>query len=216
MLSPSELARFLSELDTHVRDNLDAVFRRDPVHCAVLRHYLFVSQSLNQLEDQVEQHRAEQHFIFDRLIAAGLLEPQIEPYIHAFRQQRMQRYYSHSDARPISTRTPSPIVSSNSSSDIVTPHHRRSLNGSLSSYHTTDEELGSRGNPIYVFDDHEIRCEGCWDEGHFIGNCKREYRLDGRRYVPVPERENLMDHYRHDVQDFKQKAESPQHSKTST
>jgi hypothetical protein len=179
---------------------------------------------LDQLEAQVEQHRAEQHIIFDRLIKAGLLEPQIEPYITLFRQQRTRRYRYHPYAEPMSTsssrRTPSPIICSNSDADIVTPHHKQSHPPSPSPG-TADK--GSRENPIYVFDDNELRCEGCWDEGHFIGDCKRVYRYDGQEYVPIREGDYLTeptyvidaDYYRRDVQNFKQKAESPQHSKTS-
>ena len=40
--------------------------------------YLFLSKSLNDLERLVERHRAEQYLIFDRLIEAGFMEPQIK------------------------------------------------------------------------------------------------------------------------------------------
>jgi hypothetical protein len=43
------------------------------------RHYLFLSQSLNDLRDQVDRHQAERTFIYDRLLEAGLVEPRIEP-----------------------------------------------------------------------------------------------------------------------------------------
>ena len=50
-----------------------------------------------------------------------------------------------------------------------------------------------RENPIYVFGDDEVQCEGCWEEGHFIGDCNREYQFDGRQYVLISEGENLME-----------------------
>ena len=53
--------------------------------------------------------------------------------------------------------------------------------------------MGSRRNPIYVLNDDEVRCEGCWEEGHFIGDCNREYRYDGEQYVPIVGEENLME-----------------------
>ena len=31
--------------------------------------------------------------------------------------------------------------------------------------------MGSRRNLIYVLNDDEVQCEGCWEEGHFIGDC---------------------------------------------
>ena len=97
MLSPYEFGRFMTELNSSdsVPDDLDAIFRRDPVQCAILGHYLFLSQSLNDLERQVERHHAEQHFTFDQLTEAGLLSPQIEPHIRNFRQQETRRYRYH-------------------------------------------------------------------------------------------------------------------------
>ena len=32
-----------------------------------------------------------------------------------------------------------------------------------------------------------------WEEGHFIGDCNREYRYDGEQYVPIVGEENLME-----------------------
>ena len=52
--------------------------------------------------------------------------------------------------------------------------------------------MGSRENPIYVFDDDDMYCEGCGEEGHFIGDCNGEYRFNGRQYVPIPEGMNHM------------------------
>ena len=53
--------------------------------------------------------------------------------------------------------------------------------------------MGSRRNPIYVLDDDEVQCEGCWEEGHFIGDCNREYWYDGEQYIPIVGEENLME-----------------------
>jgi hypothetical protein len=41
----------------------------------------------------------------------------------------------------------------------------------------TNEELGTRGNPIYVLDDDEIQCGDCWEEGHFTGELAGDPRL---------------------------------------
>jgi hypothetical protein len=85
MLSPAEFARFMSELESDIPGELDAIFQRDPAYSAILRHYIFLSQSLTNLEQQVERHQAEQHFIFNQIIEAGVLEPQLEPHIRNFR-----------------------------------------------------------------------------------------------------------------------------------
>ena len=58
------------------------------------------------------------------------------------------------------------------------------------SYKTTD--MGSRENPIYVFNDANTCYEGCGEEGHFIGDCNREYQFNGRQYIPIPEGMNPM------------------------
>ena len=64
----------------------------------------------------------------------------------------------------------------------------------LSKYNTIDNPpMAWHRNPIYVFGDDEVRCEGCWEEGHFIGDCNREYWFDGRQYVLISEGENLME-----------------------
>jgi hypothetical protein len=143
------------------------------------RLYNFLSESLNNLERQVERHREEQYFILDQLIKDGLIEPQLEPSTRNIQRQTTRRYRYH----PYHT----------SSTQRHVEHRRQSLNDSPSSNQTNDEELGKKGNPIYVFDDNEIRCEGCWEEGHFTRDCKSEYRFDGRRYVPIPKGERIME-----------------------
>ena len=47
------------------------------------RHYLYLSQSLNDLQLQIDRHHAERNFIYDRLLEAGLVEPQVEPRIRS-------------------------------------------------------------------------------------------------------------------------------------
>ena len=89
------------------------------------------------------------------------------------------------------------------------------------SYKTTN--MGSRENPIYVFDDANMCCEGCGEEGHFIGNCTviRNINLMGgntcqylRGWTPWWNKHLLSigTTTNKAIQDFKQKMESPQHS----
>lgn len=94
---------------------------------------------------------------------------------------RHEEYWGYSEPVVASTPipTPSPL------SDVEIQPRRRSLNRM--------SDIGSSNNPIYVFDDNEIRCEGCWEDGHFIGDCNREYRFDGIRYVAIPKGENPME-----------------------
>ena len=72
LTSPSEFAHFMSK-----------------------QHYLFLSQSLNNLEHKVKEHWVEQQFILDQLLKAGLVKPQIKPHARMFQQQMMQRHHFH-------------------------------------------------------------------------------------------------------------------------
>ena len=53
----------------------------------------------------------------------------------------------------------------------------------------------SRRNPIYVLDDDKVWCEGCLEEGHFIGDCNQEYQYDGEQYIPIVGEENLIEQH---------------------
>ena len=108
------------------------------------------------------------------------------------------------------SQTPSSLLS-----DIKSEPHRRSFNNheppsNPSSHNISIHDLsfdqsedwvsnprmtnmGSRRNPIYVLNDDEVRCEGCWEERHFIGDCNREYQYDGEQYIPIVGEENLME-----------------------
>lgn len=143
------------------------------------QHYLFLSRSLNDLERLVERHRAEQYLIFDRLIKAGFMEPQIE-------RQEMRRY--HHLARPISSGSDHRIEQrqeqetqryrfhSPMSTSFPDPSNNRYQYGrSLS---TATAEPGTKENPIYVLDDDDVQCEVCNEEGPFIVDCTMEYQSD--------------------------------------
>jgi hypothetical protein len=99
MLSPAEFARFVSELKSHIPGELDAIFQRDPAYSAILRHYIFLSQSLTNLEQQRQKTQR-----------------------YRYHPDAVPEYPSSS------RRTPSPIVSYDSNIDIdiqVHPDHRR-------------------------------------------------------------------------------------------
>ena len=114
---------------------------------------------------QTEQHRVEQHLM--------------ELHITNLQQQTTQWCPDAMSTSPTS-QIPSLL------SDIESEPHRRSLNNheppSNPSSHnisihdwlfdqSEDRISNPRRNPIYVLDDDEVRCEGCWEEGHFIGDC---------------------------------------------
>ena len=141
------------------------------------QHYHFLLQSLNDLEHQIEQHRAEQHLM--ELHIANL-------------QQQTTQWCPDAMSTSSTSRTPSLL------SDIESKPHRQSFNNheppsnpsshnisihnslfnqsedQVSNPRTTNMRSRKR-NPIYVLDDDEVLCEGCWEEGHFIGDCNQEY-----------------------------------------
>lgn len=160
MLSSSEFARLMSE-----------------------RYHHFLSQSLNDLEYQI-QHLMELNITdFHRSVPTLSGSDRSGLSLAGSSQGRQTtRRHDYHDAEPMTTSTsgltsPSPLSN-------VQPRRRTSNRAT---------DVGSAMNPIYVYDDDEIRCEGCWEEGHFIGECNREYRFDGRRYVPIPKGENPME-----------------------
>jgi hypothetical protein len=159
------------------------------------RHYLCISQSLNDLEHLVERLRAEQYFIYDQLLDAGLVEPRIEP---TNQQQTTRRYryhpYNRSMTPSSSRRTPS---ESSHNMGVEIQSHRQSLNDDPSHmdsssrlptncksnvqsnrrWRRTDEELGTRENPIYVLDDDEVRGETMRANSGQESNYRRDPRL---------------------------------------
>ena len=120
------------------------------------QHYHFLSQSLRDLKHHIEWHRAPHFHPYD---------PPSNPSSHN------QLCKCHALVDISSTRTDKD------------QNRRRPLNDPPPS---PSYDMGSRENPIYVFDDDDTYCKGCGEEGHFIGNCDREYWFDGRQYVPIP------------------------------
>ena len=150
-------------------------------HLVSERHYHFLSQSLHDLEHRVEWHQAEQH-------ALGL-------DIMSFQHQIARHFHFHPYGRtpsciPPPTNHHDPPLNPSSHSQLCKCHalvdvsstrsdkdqsRRRPLNDPPPSPSYETANMGSRENPIYVFDDDDMYCEGCGEEGHFIGDCNREY-----------------------------------------
>jgi hypothetical protein len=155
-------------------------------HSMSKRHYLSLYYPLNNLERQLERH-----LVFNRLIKAGLMETQIDPGTRNSRRQKTRRFGFHPYTDHMSTsysrRTPSLLNSHHPPSNVKIQHRRRSFNDSLSSYQSSDDELGTRRNHIYVSKYEDILCEGCNGEGHFILDCTKEYRFDEdkEQYMPI-------------------------------
>ena len=190
-------------------------------------HYHFLSQSLHDLEHWVEQHQAEQHAM--------------ELNIMNFRHQIAWHFHFHPYGQtpshiPLPTNHHDPPSNPSSHNRLCECHalvdisstrtdkdqsHRQPLNDPPPSPSYKTADMRSRENPIYVFNDDDTYCKGCGEEGHFIGDCNREYRLMGgntcqylRGWTPWWNKHLLLigTTTNKAIQDFKQMTESPQHS----
>ena len=78
-LSPFELAQVVTNprLLHHIADS----FKTDPLMMAILRHYAFLSDTIDELERNLERHRREQEFTFDILNNDQDFLTRIEPMV---------------------------------------------------------------------------------------------------------------------------------------
>jgi hypothetical protein len=134
---------------------------------------------------------------FGHLNDSNSYRTRVASLVEDFRgQTRKQRFhpYSHTPSSPL---TPSSDDSHEPPSEIkiqpvvpVVPVLNTA--SSLSSYDTLiDDEWGFKKNPINVFENNE--CEGCWENGHSIGNCMKKYRKVGDHYVRIKDRKVSME-----------------------
>jgi hypothetical protein len=171
-LTPLELRNSI-ETPADVLEVTELLHAHPPLYPRFI-HFQSVYPTIVCLETMVQRYQEELHGVFN-----DMQNHELEDAMAFFiTRKRRERYHPYS--RP---RTPSHSSSSKSPSNIHIQSSRAATPNS--SYYTPDEfEPGSRENPIYVPGDNE--CEGCRDEGHFIWQCTREYRWNGREYAPVP------------------------------
>ena len=209
-LHPSDFARLMSE-----------------------RHYLFLSQSLNDLQHQIDRHHAERNFIYDQLLEAGLVEPRVEPCIRSpMTDSAATNGQGHSivingQAASMDTngRAESMITNGRQKTRRYRYHpyaERRSHSSfrqtsspppNIEIQHrrqslnpATDARLGTKENPIHVRDVDEARCEGCGEDGHIIWDCTKEYIFDDEWQCTTPPTTITHSNPSHSpIQDFKQK-----------
>ena len=162
-LSPFELARIVTNprLLHHIADS----FETDPLMTAILRHYAFLSDTIDELERNLERHRREQEFTFDILNNDQDFLARIEPMVKRFRRQSRTRHhpYRRSSSPP---RTPSDNNSINPPITVLSLHilpetalarlPSSNTSSPVLSYCTAIDEIpGSKWNPIAVEDDEE-------------------------------------------------------------
>jgi hypothetical protein len=181
--SPQEFSHLITDPDT-----LHSIARRFASRkssSTILRYYKFLSQSVAQLEEELERHQREREIIYDHLFDNRSFRMMIRPIVNEYRHKRTlirQGFHPYSrtlgspnisstnntpsidefpsQPAPIPTSIPSPI-------DPLSPEgiqgrasveiHDQPDNDLLSSYYTAiDDTLGSKKNPIVISDDEEV------------------------------------------------------------
>ena len=158
LLTSDELGRML--LDDPTVLQLSTTFNDEPLTMMTLRHFHFITDTIDRLEHVILQHRREQTSIFDYLLQTTTFQDLVHPIVHEYRRNNP---LPHTDS------VTSPPTGSNNSSP------SSSTTSEVTSYHTAP--LGSPTNPIEVDDNDEpnddliIRCRKCTRTGHNMENC---------------------------------------------
>ena len=156
--TPDELGRML--LDDPTVLQFSTTFNDEPLTMMTLRHFHFITDTIDHLEHVILQHRREQNSIFDYLLQTTTFQDLVHPIVQEYRQNHP---LPHADLVILS-----PTGSNNSSPS-------SSTTSEVTSYHTPP--LGSPTNPIEVDDNDEpndnlmIRCRKCTRTGHDAENC---------------------------------------------
>ena len=146
VLSSSELSRLL--LDQEMNFAVATAFSSSPLSTTLLRHYLFLSQNLERLHQDLLRHQQERESIFDVLSHSAPFQDLITPIVLNFRYRQRQ-------VSPITPPSPAlrvvPVSEQESESQTVIIQERSDSESSHLSYYTTaHEEMGTRHHPIDV------------------------------------------------------------------
>ena len=157
-LTPTELSRILT--DPEMNDLMQFALLGLPISTMVLRHFLFVSQSIERIETDLSYHRGERARLFRQLMRRRHFAEAIYPVMAAYRRHHSPTPHLR---RPTSPR-PTSIVADNGitrlSPDSPIPvlihplsedySDQQSAISSNESYHTPSTGDGTRANPIDV------------------------------------------------------------------
>lgn len=83
-LSPHELFRII--LDNPSIETLNQTFGGDFTALSYLRHYMFISKGLKQLEDELDRHCQEQKEVFDNMMESSDFRKELRPIVTAYRR----------------------------------------------------------------------------------------------------------------------------------
>jgi hypothetical protein len=159
-LSSDEFAQMI--LHSDMTEQLSATFTDDPVVTIALRYYCFLSETIERLERDLLRQRIEQQDLFGHLIRKRRFQQRIAPLVVAYRRpSREERYRYH----PYS-HTPSPILTPSDAdayNNEVLPSTRATSPPpspkNRSSGSSSQEEVGTKRNPITIEDDEPLNTE---------------------------------------------------------
>ena len=149
VLTSSELSRLL--MDQEMNFAVATAFSSSPLSTTLLRHYLFLSQNLERIHQDLLRHQQERESIFDVLSYSAPFQDIITPIVLNFRYRQRQ-------VSPVNPPSPAlRIVSDSSVSEqeseqqtIIIQERSDSDSSHLSFYTTAHKEMGTRHNPIDV------------------------------------------------------------------
>ena len=149
VLTSSELSRLL--LDQEMNFTVATAFSSSPLSTTLLWHYLFLSQNLERIRQDLLHHQQERESIFDVLSHSAPFQDIITPIVLNFRYRQRQ---VSPDTPPSSNLR---IVSNSSISEqepdqqtVVIQEWSNSDSSHLLYYTTAHEQLGTRHHPIDV------------------------------------------------------------------
>ena len=88
VLSSTELSRLL--LDQEMNFAVATAFSSSPLSTTILRHYLFLSQNIERLRQDLSRHQQERESIFDVLSHSAPFQDIITPIVLNFRYRQRQ------------------------------------------------------------------------------------------------------------------------------
>ena len=101
--SPQELSHLRTEPDS--LHSTAHKLTSQPTSTAIRRHYKLLSQSIAQLEEELECHKMEQEVVNNHLVNNRLVQNRICLIVNEYQQKRALRFhpYSHTSGSPSMT-----------------------------------------------------------------------------------------------------------------
>ena len=87
MPSPQELSHLLTEPDS--LHSIAHKFTSKPTSTTILRYYAFLSNSIAQLEEELERHQMEQEVVYNHLFNNRSFQNRIRPIVNKYQQKRV-------------------------------------------------------------------------------------------------------------------------------